>query len=82
MTDAVDSVAVEARRLAEAHGVCALRDDVSRMASALTSLSGDDVVLDEVEQLLVNLCRAGVLSTTKMLDLQVRYLKERGPSMC
>lgn len=74
---ATKSVASEVRQLARAHKVTAKRDSVSRMASCITSLSGDTVVLDTVEQLLVNLKRKGVMSTSDLLAMQVRYLTEK-----
>jgi hypothetical protein len=74
---ATQSVASEVRKLARAHKVTAKRDSVSRMAECITSLSGDTVILDTVEQLLVNLKRKGVVSTSDLLAMQVRYLKEK-----
>ncbi|MGY4493837.1 hypothetical protein [Pseudomonas sp. TE3610] len=71
------SVAREVHKLAKAHKVSAIRDDISQMATCITSLSGDTVVLDTVEQLLVNLKRKGVMSTSDVLALQVRYLSEK-----
>lgn len=75
---ATKSVASEVRHLAKVHHVTAKRDSVSRMAACITSLSGDSVALDTVEQLLVNLKRKGVMSTSDLLSMQVRYLKEKG----
>lgn len=72
------SIADEIRKLARAHKVTARRDGVSRMAACITSLSGDTVVLDPIEQLLLNLKRKDVISTSELLAMQVRYLKEKG----
>ncbi|UII72292.1 hypothetical protein LVW35_03700 [Pseudomonas sp. HN11] len=74
---ATKSVASEVRQLARTHKVTSERDSVSRMAACITSLSGDTVVLDSVEQLLVNLKRKGVMSTSDLLAMQVRYLTEK-----
>ena len=74
---ATKSVASEVRKLARTHKVTSERDGVSRMAACITSLSGDTVVLDSVEQLLVNLKRKGVMSTSDLLAMQVRYLTEK-----
>ena len=74
---ATKSVASEVRKLAKAHKVTAKRDGVSRMATSITLLSGDSVVLDTVEQLLVNLKRKGVMTTSDLLAMQVRYLTEK-----
>ncbi|WP_130928724.1 hypothetical protein [Pseudomonas sp. Sample_20] len=77
---ATRSVASEVRRLAKFHKVTAKRDSISFMATCITSLSGDTVALDTVEQLLVNLKRKGVMSTSDLLAMQVRYLKEKNAS--
>lgn len=71
------SVASQIRRLANAHQVTAKRDGISRMASCITLLSGDSITLDTVEQLLVNLKRKGVMTTSDFLAMQVRYLNEK-----
>jgi len=75
---ATKSVASEVRQLARLHKVTSKRDGVSRMAGKISSLSGDTVVLDTVEQLLVNLKRKGVITTSDLLAMQVRYLEEKG----
>ena len=77
---AANSVASEVRQLAKVHKVTATRDGISRMATCITSLSGDTVALDAVEQLLVNLKRKGVMSTSDLLAMQVRYLQEKSAS--
>lgn len=74
---ATKSVASEVRQLARVHKVTAKRDSVSRMATCITSLSGDTIALDAVEQLLVNLKRKGVMSTSDLLAMQLRYLREK-----
>ncbi|CCK16343.1 hypothetical protein BN136_2353 [Cronobacter universalis NCTC 9529] len=50
------------------------------MATAITRLAGDTVVLDNVEQLLVNLKRKGVLTKAESLSLQADYLEEKRQS--
>ncbi|SDR29815.1 hypothetical protein SAMN04490186_4855 [Pseudomonas grimontii] len=78
MTKTADiSIASHVRRLARAHHVTAECDGISRMAAAITSLAGDVVELDGVEQLLVNLKRKGVLSKSETLALQGSYLQEK-----
>ncbi|TWR49316.1 hypothetical protein FIV41_31285 [Pseudomonas marginalis] len=78
MTKTADiSIASHVRHLARAHHVTAERDGISRMAAAITSLAGDVVELDGVEQLLVNLKRKGVLSKSETLALQGSYLQEK-----
>lgn len=71
------SVASKVRHLAAYHNVSDVRDDTSRMAVAITRLAGDAVALDNVEQLLVNLKRKGVLTKAETLSLQADYLAER-----
>lgn len=72
-----DSVATRIRRLAEAHHVKAESDDISHMAVTITRLTSEAVELDEVERLLVNLKKVGVLSKSEILILQGEYLQER-----
>ena len=71
------SVANQVRKLARDHKVTAKRDGMSRMAVSITRLAGDVVELDNIEQLLVNLKKKGVLSKSEILALQGRYLQER-----
>lgn len=71
------SVASQVRKLAKDNKVTAGRDGMSRMAASITRLAGDIVELDNIEQLLVNLKRKGVLSKSEILALQGRYLQER-----
>lgn len=65
------------RDLADQHGITAERDRMGRMAQKITELSGDDVALDEVEQLIVNLAKSKVISNREALDLQLKHLNER-----
>ncbi|WP_339489113.1 hypothetical protein [Pseudomonas sp. EL_65y_Pfl2_R95] len=71
------SVAEQVRMLAQVHQVTAERDGMSRIASNITRLAGDDVELDCIEQLLINLSRKGVLTKRETLSLQGRYLLEK-----
>ena len=71
------SVANRVRRLAQSHNVTAEPDDISRMAVAITRLGGDEVQLDNIQQLLVNLKRKGVLSKSEALTIQGEYLQEK-----
>ncbi|QBL18999.1 hypothetical protein [Pseudomonas aeruginosa] len=70
-------VATETQRLAQANGVSAERDGLSRMALTITCLAGDSVSLDSVEQMLINLKRKGALSKSQAFDLQRRYVIEK-----
>jgi len=71
------SVANRVRRLAQSHNVTAEPDDISRMAVAITRLAGDEVLLDNIQQLLVNLKRKGLLSKSEALTIQGEYLQEK-----
>ncbi|EPL1118272.1 TPA: hypothetical protein SLO74_004904 [Citrobacter freundii] len=64
-------------QLAKEHNVTATRDNISNMATAITALSADAIELDNVEQLLVNLQRKGVLTKAELLQLEGRYLREQ-----
>ena len=74
---ATASVANEVLRLAKIHHITAARDSISHMAMTITRLSGDAVELDNIEQLLINLKRRGILSKPEILALQGRYLQEK-----
>ncbi|EJH7015142.1 hypothetical protein NFT50_004887 [Salmonella enterica] len=71
------SIASYIYQLAKKHNVTATRDDISNIAIAITTLSGDDIELDDVEQLLVNLKRKGFLTKAEILQLEGRYLREQ-----
>lgn len=47
------------------------------LAAISTRLAGDEVVTDEIEDLIVALRRAGVISGGEMVDLLSRYLAEK-----
>ncbi|SMB51141.1 conserved hypothetical protein [Serratia proteamaculans] len=74
---ALVSVASYVHKLAEDHNITAYRDGMSRMAVAITGLADDAVELDDVEQLMVNLKRKGVLTKSEILELQGRYFREQ-----
>ena len=64
------------RALAERYGVTYAQTETDVWANHVTRLAGDDVSLDEIEQLLIALQRAGHLSRPEALRLQVNYLRE------
>ena len=74
---ATAGVASEVRKLAKAHKISAEPDSMSCMAATITRLAGDSVELDNIEQLLINLKRKGVLSSAQVLTLQARYIQEK-----
>jgi hypothetical protein len=67
------------RDLARRHGVAYVQRPSDVLAGHLTRLAGDDVQLDDVEQLLIALQRHGHLSRTEAVRLQARYLREARP---
>ena len=69
-------VAARVRTLARQHKVAYVPLPRDRLAHHITRPSGDDVELDEIEQLLVALQRSGHLSRTEMVHLQAAYLRE------
>lgn len=73
----LECVASYVQRMAEDNNVTACRDEASSMAVVITRLADDVVELDNVEQLLVNLKREGILSKAEALELQGRYFHEQ-----
>jgi hypothetical protein len=64
------------RSMAERYGVEYKRTSADILAHHITRLSGDDVVFDETELLLVALQRAGHLSRREAVLLQANYLRQ------
>jgi hypothetical protein len=73
------AVADHIRELAKQHSVTYARRSRDVLAHQITRLAGDDVQLDEVEQLLIALQRSGHLSRVEMIKLQAAYLHEAKP---
>jgi hypothetical protein len=67
------------RRMAARNNVTASVSENDLFAHHVTRLSGDDVLLDDVEQMVIALHRAGVLSRVQAVRLQARYLRENKP---
>ena len=72
-------VAARIRKMAQEHHVAYVRTSRDALAHHVTRLAGDDVQLDEVEQLLIALQRSGHLSRIEMVKLQAAYLREARP---
>jgi hypothetical protein len=70
--------AIAIRDLARQHDVRYVGTDSDALAQHMTRLAGDTVVLDDVEQTLLALQRAGHLSRRDVVRLQARYLREAG----
>jgi len=64
------------RRMAEKHRVSYVPTQSDALALNISRHSGDDVVPDDVERLLIALQRAGHLSTREVMHLQASYLRE------
>jgi hypothetical protein len=67
------------RRLAAANNVAAVVSSNDVFAHHVTRLSGDDVVFDPIENMIVALQRAGILNRVQAVRLQARYLRESRP---
>ena len=73
---AENATAARIRRMAEEYHVAYVRTPRDALAHHITPLAGDDVQLDEIEQLLIALQRSGHLSRAEMVQLQAAYLRE------
>ncbi len=73
------STAAHILELARKYHVAYVGTQRDRLASDITRLAGDDVQLDEIEQLLIALQRGGHLTRVEMVQLQASYLREARP---
>jgi hypothetical protein len=73
---AESATAARIRKMAQDHQVAYIRTRRDMLARHITRLAGDDVQLDEIEQLLIALQRSGYLSRAEMIQLQANYLRE------
>jgi hypothetical protein len=73
------AIALHIRELARKHHVHYVRAPNDTLAHHITRLAGDDVELDEIEQLLIALQRGGYLSRSELVLLQASYLREAKP---
>jgi hypothetical protein len=76
---AESTTATRIRKMALEHHVAYVRTERDMLAHHITRLAGDDVELDEIEQLLIALQRIGYLSRAEMILLQANYLREVRP---
>lgn len=65
------------RNLATQHGVNDQQDALSRMAVKISELSGDDVKMGEIHQILINLTRLKMISKSDSFLLIGMYLNEK-----
>jgi hypothetical protein len=63
--------------LARHHGIRYTMTPSDAIAGVITALSGDEVSMDPVEQLLIALERAGVIKSEDVVPLHVGYLREK-----
>ena len=78
-TDRQPDTKTAIRAMAERHHVAYRPTDTDDLAHHITRLSGDDVVFDETEQLLIALQRAGHMSRTEAVLMQADYLRQAKP---
>ncbi len=69
--------AVTIRALAQFYNIAYHPSHLDNLATDITRLSGDNVTLDDVEYLLIELGRRGVISRRTALAMQHGYLKEK-----
>ncbi|MDA9537744.1 hypothetical protein ACM41_16560 [Bradyrhizobium sp. CCBAU 21362] len=62
--------------MASANNVAVVVSSNDMFAQHVTRLSGDEVTFDDVENTIVALQRAGILSRVQAVRLQARYLRE------
>lgn len=72
------ATAIVIRDMARQHKVHYVGTASDALAHHMTRLAGDTVILDDVEQTLLALQRAGHLSRRDVVRLQARYLREAG----
>jgi hypothetical protein len=67
------------RQMVEQHHVTYVRTENDRLADHFARLADSHVELDEVEQMLIALQRAGHINRTDLVRLQASYLRETHP---
>jgi hypothetical protein len=63
--------------LAKEHDVTYAKTNGDQLAEKFTELSGDEVILDNVECLIIALERAGAINSEDVVPLHVNYLREK-----
>lgn len=64
--------------LAKQHGVTYVRTSLDELGETIIRLTGDEVVTDDIDELLIAMKRAGVISSDELVALLVGYLEEKG----
>lgn len=67
------------RALARQHGIVAERTATDAIADTITHLSGDEVIYDEVEDLVVTMRRKGIITPEQATSLYGDYLDDVRP---
>ena len=70
------TTATRIRQMALKHRVVYVGTPRDALAHHITRLAGDDVELDDIEQLLIALQRGGYVTRVEMVQLQANYLRE------
>ena len=65
------------RDLAKRHGITAQRIGIDDLANTFARLLDEEVETDEVEQLVINLGRANIISGKKAIELLGKYLEQK-----
>jgi hypothetical protein len=77
MTERTETdTAMTIRAMARQHRVVYSRTATDRLAHHMTRLAGDSIELDEIEQLIVALQRAGHLTRNQAVHFTARYRRE------
>jgi len=71
--------ATTVRMMARHHHVVHSHTPTDRLAHQMTRLAGDSIELDEIEQLIIALQRAGHLTRIDAVRLTARYRREAKP---
>ena len=70
------ATAARIQKMARERDVAYVRTERDMIAHHITRLTGHDVELDEIEQLLIALQRSGHLSRAEMIQLQANFLRD------
>lgn len=71
------NVAAFIRQLAERHNVTYVETAADTIARVVTSLSGDDIEIDDIENFAVALCKRGVITKAQSLELIGSHVREK-----
>jgi len=72
------AVAAFVRNLARTHGVTYQATALDTLAAAISRLANAEVHPDEIEDLLIALSRAAIITEQQRFDLHAAYLRQKG----